>query len=134
MSTPRVAADASLGERDDRALISIFAGYTAAATLWLLFATAVGVLLAYKFGAPDFGRGAWLTFGRLRPIHTNATFYGWASLALVGTAYYVVARSSGKPAPKVTKNATVTAMANRGLRFIPEPFRRPAGGACGAAS
>ena len=55
----------------------------------------VGVLLAYKFGAPDFGPGAWLTFGRLRPIHTNATFYGWASLALVGLAYYVAARSSG---------------------------------------
>jgi cytochrome c oxidase cbb3-type subunit 1 len=95
MSTPRVAGDASLGERDDRALPSIFTAYTVAATVWLLFATAVGVLLAYKFGAPDFGRGAWLTFGRLRPIHTNATFYGWASLALVGTAYYVVARSSG---------------------------------------
>jgi cytochrome c oxidase cbb3-type subunit I len=54
----------------------------------------VGILLAYKFGAPDFGPGAWLTFGRLRPIHTNATFYGWASIALVGMAYYVADRSS----------------------------------------
>ena len=53
------------------------------------------MLIAYKFGAPDFAPGAWLTFGRLRPIHTNATFYGWASLALVGLAYYVAARSSG---------------------------------------
>ena len=35
-----------------------------------------------------------MTFGRLRPIHTNATFYGWASIALVGLAYYVAARSS----------------------------------------
>ena len=95
MSKPPVAGHASLDEWEDRALPSIFKAYTVAATAWLLFATAVGVLLAYKFGAPDFGRGAWLTFGRLRPIHTNATFYGWASLALVGTAYYVVARSSG---------------------------------------
>jgi cytochrome c oxidase cbb3-type subunit 1 len=79
---------------DDRAAASIFAAYTISATLWLLFATGVGILLAYKFGAPDFGRGAWLTFGRLRPIHTNATFYGWASIALVGMAYYVAARSS----------------------------------------
>jgi cytochrome c oxidase cbb3-type subunit 1 len=90
-----VAGPASLGDKDDRALTSVFVAYTVAATVWLLFATAVGVLVAYKFGAPDFGRGAWLTFGRLRPIHTNATFYGWASLALVGTAYYVVSRSSG---------------------------------------
>ncbi|MEZ5564282.1 MAG: cbb3-type cytochrome c oxidase subunit I [Gammaproteobacteria bacterium] len=81
-------------EHEDRALISVFAGYVFCATFWLLFSTAVGVLLAYKFGAPDFGSGEWLTFGRLRPIHTNATFYGWASLALIGLAYYVAARSS----------------------------------------
>jgi cytochrome c oxidase cbb3-type subunit 1 len=74
--------------------VSVLCAYTMAATFWLLFATAVGVLLAYKFGAPDFGSGAWLTFGRLRPIHTNDTFYGWASVALVGLAYYVAARSS----------------------------------------
>ncbi|MBI4294000.1 MAG: cbb3-type cytochrome c oxidase subunit I [Betaproteobacteria bacterium] len=80
---------------DGRALVSVFVAYTVTATFWLLFATAVGVLLAYKFGAPDFAPGEWLTFGRLRPIHTNATFYGWASLALVGLAYYVAARSSG---------------------------------------
>jgi cytochrome c oxidase cbb3-type subunit 1 len=87
----------SVQDADDRALASIFSAYTVAASLWLLFATAVGILLAYKFGAPDFGGGAWLTFGRLRPIHTNATFYGWASLALVGLAYYVAARSSRTP-------------------------------------
>src|SRR6185312_1809890 len=86
---------AASDDTDDRALASIFAAYTVSATFWLLFATAIGVLLAFKFGAPDFARGAWLTFGRLRPIHTNATFYGWASLGLVGVSYYVVARSSG---------------------------------------
>ena len=88
------AFDSGLSEKDDRGLASIFSAYTITATLWLLFATAVGIVLAYKFGAPDFGGGAWLTFGRLRPIHTNATFYGWASIALVGLAYYVAARSS----------------------------------------
>src|SRR5437660_10281067 len=86
-----------LSEKDDRALVSAFVAYTVSATFWLLFATAIGVLLAYKFGAPDFAPGEWLTFGRLRPIHTNATFFGWASLALVGLAYYVAARSCGPP-------------------------------------
>lgn len=85
------------GETDDRALAGILAAYSVSATCWLLFATGVGVLLAYKFGAPEFGPGAWLTFGRLRPIHTNATFYGWASIALVSLAYYVAARSSRTP-------------------------------------
>ena len=82
---------------DERALAAVFSAYVVTATLWLLFATGIGILLAYKFGAPDFAPGAWLTFGRLRPIHTNATFYGWASLALVGLAYYVAARSSRVP-------------------------------------
>src|ERR1043165_4836814 len=93
MSTAVAAHPSSVGAKDNRALKSIFAAYSITATLWLLFATAVGIVLAYKFGAPDFGSGAWLTFGRLRPIHTNATFYGWASVALVGLAYYVAARS-----------------------------------------
>src|SRR5439155_4286084 len=95
MQTIVTAHHASVSEKDERALASMFVAYTATATLWLLFATAIGVLLAYKFGAPDFAPGEWLTFGRLRPIHTNATFYGWASLALVGLAHYVAARSSG---------------------------------------
>src|SRR5580658_6147209 len=85
----------SLSETDDRALASVFCAYTATATLWLLFATGVGLLMAFKFGAPEFGPGAWLTFGRRRPIHTNATFYGFASIALVGLGYYIAARSSG---------------------------------------
>lgn len=80
-------------EQEDQALVRVFAAYTISATAWLIFSTFVGILLAYKFGAPDFGSGAWLTFGRLRPIHTNATFYGWASVALVGLAYYVAVRS-----------------------------------------
>lgn len=78
---------------DGGVLSRIFAAYTISATAWLLFATFVGILLAYKFGAPDFAPGEWLTFGRLRPIHTNGTFYGWASIALVGLAYYVAVRS-----------------------------------------
>jgi cytochrome c oxidase cbb3-type subunit I len=81
-------------QASERALVSVFSAYTVSATLWLLFATAIGVVMSYKFGAPDFLPASWLTFGRLRPIHTNATFYGWASVALVGLAYYVAARSS----------------------------------------
>jgi cytochrome c oxidase cbb3-type subunit I len=88
------AKQSSLSTHDERMLVWVFSAYTVTATFWLLFATAVGVLMAYKFGAPDFAPGEWLTFGRLRPIHTNATFYGWASLGLVGLAYYVAARSS----------------------------------------
>ncbi|MEO8250223.1 MAG: cbb3-type cytochrome c oxidase subunit I, partial [Burkholderiales bacterium] len=91
------ARESAQSEIDDRVIARVLSAYIAFATLWLLFATGIGVVLAYKFGAPDFGPGPWLTFGRLRPIHTNATFYGWSSIALVGLAYYVAVRSSRTP-------------------------------------
>lgn len=73
----------------------VFSAYTACATIWLIFATLIGVVLSLKFAYPEFAaRTSWLTFGRLRPIHTNDTFYAWASIGLVGLAYYIVARSS----------------------------------------
>ena len=82
-------------EADDPALVLIFSAYTISATLWLLLATAVGVLLSLKFAYPELGTAAALSFGRLRPIHTNDAFYAWAGPALIGLAYYVAARSSG---------------------------------------
>src|SRR3984893_19146396 len=90
-----IARHSILSDREDHSLVAVFSAYVVSATLWLVFATAVGILMAFKFGAPEFGAGAWLTFGRLRPIHTNATFYGFASIALVGLGYYVAVRSSG---------------------------------------
>jgi cytochrome c oxidase cbb3-type subunit I len=95
MQADVTAQHSILSDQDDHSLVSVFSAYVVSATLWLLFATGVGLLMAFKFGAPEFGTGAWLTFGRLRPIHTNATFYGFASIALVGLGYYVAARSSG---------------------------------------
>src|ERR1700692_983679 len=95
MPTNVTAHHSILSDEDDRSLVSVFSAYVVSATVWLLFSTGGGLLMAFKFGAPEFGPGAWLTFGRLRPIHTNATFYGFASIALVGLGYYVAARSSG---------------------------------------
>jgi cytochrome c oxidase cbb3-type subunit 1 len=47
MQTSISAHHSTVVDKDDRALTSIFAAYTISATLWLLFATAVGILLAY---------------------------------------------------------------------------------------
>ncbi len=39
---------------------------------WLLFFPTVGAFVSTKFTYPAFlGDTAWLTFGRLRPIHVN---------------------------------------------------------------
>ena len=44
--------------------------YLGCATFWLLFGTTVGEYLGIKFVAPDVDQYSWLSFGRLRPVHT----------------------------------------------------------------
>jgi len=76
---------------------SIVSAFVISATFWLLLATAVGVLLSFKFPYPDLATSPFLSFGRLRAIHTNDTFYGWASIALSAVAIFVASRTSGIP-------------------------------------
>ncbi|WP_322997859.1 cbb3-type cytochrome c oxidase subunit I [Castellaniella sp.] len=91
-----VASRAAAPVGPDAELTRIFSVYTVCATIWLVFATAVGVLLAFKLVYPELaGTALPLTFGRLRPIHTNDTFYAWASPAMIGLALYIAAKSSG---------------------------------------
>ncbi len=67
----------------------------------MLFGTTVGEYVGIKFVAPDVDHYSWLSFGRLRPVHTNAVFWGWASLAMLGLAYYVIPRVSNVPIASV---------------------------------
>ncbi|HWA55649.1 MAG TPA: cbb3-type cytochrome c oxidase subunit I, partial [Gemmatimonadales bacterium] len=71
--------------------------YLASATAWLVFGTLIGEYLGLKFTAPDLGVAPWLSFGRLRPVHTNVVFWGWTSLAMLGLALWVVPRTSQAP-------------------------------------
>ncbi len=66
--------------------------YLGVSILWLLLGTSVGEYLGIKFVAPDADHVSWLSFGRLRPVHTNMVFWGWASTAMVGLSYFVVPR------------------------------------------
>ena len=68
--------------------------YLGAAAFWLVFGTLVGQYLGMKFIWPEMDSISWLSFGRLRPVHTNAVFWGWASLAMFGLGYFVIARTS----------------------------------------
>ncbi|MDP4131508.1 MAG: cbb3-type cytochrome c oxidase subunit I [Bacteroidota bacterium] len=74
----------------DPALTRLILWYIGTATFWLLFGTSIGEYLGIKFVAPDADHISWLSFGRLRPVHTNAVFWGWASLAMLGLGYYIV--------------------------------------------
>jgi cytochrome c oxidase cbb3-type subunit 1 len=82
-------------------LIKLILWYLGCATFWLIFGTTIGEYVGIKFVAPDVDHYSWLSFGRLRPVHTNAVFWGWASLAMIGLAYYVIPRVSNVPIASV---------------------------------
>src|SRR5262252_553410 len=83
--------------------------YLVCATGWLLVGTGAGLIDALKLNSPDWLAVPWLSFGRVRPIHTNTVFWGWSSMALVGLALYVVARTSRAPlwSPMLSRLALV---------------------------
>ncbi|MCK0123841.1 cbb3-type cytochrome c oxidase subunit I [Gelidibacter sp. F2691] len=68
--------------------------YIGAAILWLVLGTLIGQYLGMKFVWPEMDHQSWLSFGRLRPVHTNMVFWGWSSLAMIGLGYFVIARTS----------------------------------------
>ena len=74
--------------------IRVIYAYFLCATFWLLIGTAYGLVAALKLYWPDFWVADFLSFGRIRPIHTNTLFWGWSSMALVGLAMFVVSRTS----------------------------------------
>jgi len=74
----------------DPQLSNLICWFLVSATFWLLFGTTVGEYLGIKFVVPDADSLSWLSFGRLRPVHTNAVFWGWSSLGMLGLGYYVI--------------------------------------------
>jgi cytochrome c oxidase cbb3-type subunit 1 len=64
--------------------------YLGCAAFWLLVGTGIGEYVGIKFVMPEADSLSWLSFGRLRPVHTNIVFWGWASLGMLGLGYYVV--------------------------------------------
>jgi len=61
--------------------------------LWLVLASVAGLIASFKLHLPDLWvEQAWITFGRIRPIHLNLVGYGWCSLAGIGVALWLVPR------------------------------------------
>jgi cytochrome c oxidase cbb3-type subunit I len=59
--------------------------------VWGLVGMAVGVLIAAQLAWPVLNFDLpWLTFSRLRPLHTNAVIFAFGGCALFATSYYVV--------------------------------------------
>lgn len=68
------------------------------ALVWLPVASAAGLTASIKLHQPDWLTGqSWLSFGRVRTLHLNAVAYGWAPMAGLGVALFVLPRLLGTP-------------------------------------
>ncbi|CAK0761756.1 Cbb3-type cytochrome c oxidase subunit CcoN1 [Gammaproteobacteria bacterium] len=66
------------------------------AVVWGLVGMAVGVWLAAELAFPTINLNIpWLSFGRLRPLHTHLMIFAFGGCALFATSYHV-AQSTGK--------------------------------------
>jgi cytochrome c oxidase cbb3-type subunit 1 len=65
------------------------------AIVWGVIGMLVGVLIAAQLIWPELDFGiAWLSYGRIRPLHTNAVIFAFGGSALIGSSYFVVQRTS----------------------------------------
>jgi cytochrome c oxidase cbb3-type subunit I/II len=64
-----------------------------ATMLWGVVGMLVGLLLAFMFLFPNITDGiSWLSFGRLRPLHTNAVIFAFVGNAIFAGVYYSTQR------------------------------------------
>ncbi len=65
--------------------------------VWGIVGMLVGVIIAAQLVWPDLNVHEWLSYGRLRPLHTNAVIFAFGGCALFATSYYVVQRTGHTP-------------------------------------
>jgi cytochrome c oxidase cbb3-type subunit 1 len=68
--------------------------FTIMTVVWGVVGMLVGVIIAAQLMWPGLGwEIPWLSYGRLRPLHTNAVIFAFGGSALFATSYYVVQRT-----------------------------------------
>lgn len=63
-----------------------------ATLVWALVATTVGLIVALLLVLPDWTFLEYISFGRLRPLHTNAAIFAFAGNAIFAAVYYSTQR------------------------------------------
>jgi cytochrome c oxidase cbb3-type subunit I len=72
--------------------------FALATVLWGVVGMLVGVIIAAQLAWPQLNLGIpWLSYGRLRPLHTNAVIFAFGGSALFATSYHVVQRTCQTP-------------------------------------
>ncbi len=68
--------------------------FTVMAVVWGIVGMSIGVLLAAQLAWPVLNFDIpWLTYSRLRPLHTSAVIFAFGGSALFATSYYIVQRT-----------------------------------------
>ena len=68
--------------------------FTIMTVVWGVVGMLVGVIIAAQLAWPELNLGiSWLSYGRLRPLHTNAVIFAFGGSGLFAAAYYVVQRT-----------------------------------------
>lgn len=65
--------------------------------LWGTVAVLVGVLISFQLVYPSLNLEPYLTYGRLRPLHTNAGIFGWGIGSFFALFFYIVQRLCRRP-------------------------------------
>jgi cytochrome c oxidase cbb3-type subunit I len=72
---------------------AVVRNFALAAVLWGVVGMLVGVIIAAQLTWPELNLGiSWLSYGRLRPLHTNAVIFAFGGCALFASSYYGVDR------------------------------------------
>jgi cytochrome c oxidase cbb3-type subunit 1 len=78
--------------------IQVVRWFAVMTVVWGIVGMAVGVLIAGQLAWPLLNFDIpWLSYGRLRPLHTNAVIFAFGGCALMGTAFYIVQRTCRTP-------------------------------------
>jgi cytochrome c oxidase cbb3-type subunit 1 len=77
---------------------AIVRAFIVATVFWGVVAFLAGVFIAAQLAFPALNLGVeWLSFGRLRPVHTSAGIFAFGGNALLATSLYVVQRTCRAP-------------------------------------
>ena len=67
-------------------------GFALSSLFWAVVGLLVGILISLQLVYPQLNFGPWLSYGRLRPIHTNALIYGFTVPAAFSIFFFLVQR------------------------------------------
>jgi cytochrome c oxidase cbb3-type subunit 1 len=77
---------------------SVVRWFSVAAVVYGIVGMLVGVIIASQLAWPELNFGIpYITYGRLRPLHTNAVIFAFGGCVLFATSYHVVQRTCQTP-------------------------------------